>query len=368
MAHDWEQGSRPICWPAAERQAEFLGLSPARVKTLNRALFEAGIFVIRDSETGKRYGRRDPNGRIIEAYGFDLSPLAYRFDEFIRLAAEARAERERKRSLRKRATCARRAIRQAGETLATLGPLPAEWPHLSAETADLVAVIRKARTSEDLAVVVKGLESRKGQAEAWLREAQPSVEISPEGPVNEPHNISTNRTINPKDTVIAAEESSRGAAPPPSPSIPEATAEDFEDSVAFRPFERVEKLHPGELIELAPRLAEHIQQRFPDWNDIVDAAGSYLRYDLGVSQSLWGEACRVLGRPLAAVTLAIVCTSRGARAGISRPWSSAPKTANCTSTAAFGSWPGDREAVQSGHPRVDGGLDPRLFGGGSILD
>ncbi len=88
--------------------------------------------------------------------------------------------------------------------------------------------------------------------------------------------------------------------------------------MAFRPFERVEKLHPGELIELAPRLAEHVQQRFPDWHDVVDAAGSYLRHDLGVSQSPWGEACRVLGRPLAAVTLAIVSTkpkehfSRGA--------------------------------------------------------
>jgi hypothetical protein len=76
------------------------------VKTLNRALFEAGIFVMRDSETGKRYGRRDDQGRIIEAYGFDLSPLAYRCEEFIRIAAEAQAERARMGNLRKRATCA----------------------------------------------------------------------------------------------------------------------------------------------------------------------------------------------------------------------------------------------------------------------
>jgi len=104
MPQDWEEGSRPICWPSASRQAEFLGISPARVKILNRVLQEAGIFVMRDSETGKRYGRRDPDGRIIEAFGFDLSPLAYRFDEFIRLAAEARAERACMRALKKRAT------------------------------------------------------------------------------------------------------------------------------------------------------------------------------------------------------------------------------------------------------------------------
>ena len=76
---------------------------------LNRALFEAGIFVIRDNEQGKRYGRRGPDGRIIEAYGFDLSPLAVRYDEFIRIAAEAKVERERMKALRKRATIARRA-------------------------------------------------------------------------------------------------------------------------------------------------------------------------------------------------------------------------------------------------------------------
>jgi Replication protein C C-terminal region len=51
---------------------------------------------------------------------------------------------------------------------------------------------------------------------------------------------------------------------------------------------------------------------------IVDAAGGCLRHELGVSQPLWGEAGRILGRQRAAVTLAIVSTkpkgyfSRGA--------------------------------------------------------
>jgi hypothetical protein len=63
---------------AADRVA--VGAAPG---VLNRVLFEAGIFVIRDNEQGKRYGRRGPDGRIIEAYGFDLSPLAQRYDEFV---------------------------------------------------------------------------------------------------------------------------------------------------------------------------------------------------------------------------------------------------------------------------------------------
>ena len=319
QAQDWEQGSRPIAWPSASRQEEFLALSEPRVKTLNRALFEAGIFIMRDSETGKRYGRRDDEGRIIEAYGFDLSPLAYRYDEFIRIAAEAKAERLRMRSLRKRATRARRAIAQAVETLSRPGPLPPQWPQLAIETADLVAAIRKAGTSDDIAVIVQGLESRKEQAEAWVSEAAASVENSPEGLENEPHNISTNLSVYPQDTVIAGEKSSPGGAPDPQSSAPqEPDAQDLEDSDTFQPFERVEKLHPQELLELAPRLADHIPLPFPDWHDIVDAAGGSLRHELGVSQPLWGEACRILGRQRAAVTLAIVSTkpkgyfSRGA--------------------------------------------------------
>jgi replication initiation protein RepC len=309
MAHDWEEGSRPICWPSAARQAEFLRLSPARVKILNRALFEAGIFIIRDSETGKRYGRRGPDGRIIEAYGFDLSPLAYRFDEFIRLAAEARVERERMRGLRKRATCARRAIRQIGETLAALNAVPPEWLQLAAETAALVKLIRLAERSEALAGTVEGLESLKTQAESWVREVPRTMETSPSGLANEPHTISTNKSFDLKDTVTAAEEGSRGGEvePIPFPVVSHAN-EVAEVPSSSQPFGQVETIHPGELLELAPRLAAHVDQRYPDWSDIVDAGGNALRHELGVSQALWGEACRILGRQMAVVILAIVST------------------------------------------------------------
>jgi replication initiation protein RepC len=309
MAHDWEEGSRPICWPSAARQAEFLGLSPARVKILNRALFEAGIFIIRDSETGKRYGRRGPDGRIIEAYGFDLSPLAYRFDEFIRLAAEAKAERERMKALRKRATCARRAIRQIGETLGALAVVPLEWPQLAAETAALIRLIRRAERPDELTRIAEGLESLKIRAETWVREVPQTMKTSPVGLANEPHTIPTNKPFDPKDTVTPAEEGSRAERIEPTPAPTVSLTDKIAEVLATsQPFEQVEEIHPGELLELAPRLAAHVTQSYPDWRDIVDAAGTYLRHELGVSQALWGEACRILGRQMAAVVLAVVST------------------------------------------------------------
>ena len=43
-------------------------------------------------------------GGVTEAYGFDLSPIAARYPEFVRLAEEARAERAEMGRLRRRAT------------------------------------------------------------------------------------------------------------------------------------------------------------------------------------------------------------------------------------------------------------------------
>lgn len=148
---------------------------------------------MRDNEQGKRYGRRDPETkRIIEAFGFDLSPLALRYDEFVRIAAAVRAERERMRKLRRRATLARRAIRQAGEELAVQGGEPEGWRALDAETAALAIACRGAGHSDELLVVVEGLERRKIQVEEWVRKLAESVETDPEGQAPPKYNYNFN--------------------------------------------------------------------------------------------------------------------------------------------------------------------------------
>ena len=64
---DWERGGRPVVWPSASMQQEALGLSPTQVKDINRRLIELGLVTMKDSPNGKRYGKRDPKGRIVEA-------------------------------------------------------------------------------------------------------------------------------------------------------------------------------------------------------------------------------------------------------------------------------------------------------------
>jgi replication initiation protein RepC len=69
----------------------------------------------------------------------------------------------------------------------------------------------------------------------------------------------------------------------------------------------VHGIAPDELIRLAPKLKDYLRRPDPTWPDIIDAA-DWLRHDLDISKSLWGEACNKMGRELAAEALAIIST------------------------------------------------------------
>jgi replication initiation protein RepC len=298
---DWEEGSRPIAWPSAQRQAEFLGLSLRAVQKLNRLLWEAGLFVMRDHPQGKRYGRRDAKGRIIEAYGFDLSPLAQRYDEFVKIAAAARIERKRMRELRRRTTLASRGIHQAVEELSRQGHDSEPLECLVRETAELVRAAHVSTCSDELVLAVKSLESRKAAAEQMLRDLLKPVENSPQGEQNDAHN--TNTTLNPNDinhTVIASEECSRAEAKP----LKDETA-----SQGDKLFPERLNVTPVQMVELAPRLAPYMPVRFNDmsWPALIEAA-LWLSSEMGINRTLWARACQVMGREYAAVALALVST------------------------------------------------------------
>jgi len=65
------------------------------------------------------------------------------------------------------------------------------------------------------------------------------------------------------------------------------------------------RLSTDELVGLAPRLRPYLTTPTPTWPALVDAA-DWLRGELGVSKSLWGEACLAMGREEAAIAVAIV--------------------------------------------------------------
>ena len=298
---DWAAGARPIVWPSARMQQEALGLSPTQAKAINRRLIELGLISMKDSPNGKRYGRRDPQGRIVEAYGFDLSPIAVRYPEFRRLLEAGRAQRQAMGRLRRRATIARKGIVQILETAAEYGFAGEEWQMLARDMAALTRALREVERVDEMELGVGSLERRQQEARERIEQLLGAVDSGPKGAENRPHYNNYKPTPYPQeDTVIAAKECSGGGEGPVlQPQAPE-------------PRKRPEKgmvhgIAPDELARLAPKLKPYLRRPSPNWPEIVDAA-DWLRSDLGVSKSLWGDACLAMGRELAAVALAIVST------------------------------------------------------------
>jgi replication initiation protein RepC len=299
---DWERGGRPVVWPSARMQQEALSLSPTQAKETNRRLIELGLVAMKDSPNGKRYGRRhEKTGRIIEAYGFDLSPVAARHAEFRRLAEEGRAERAAMGRLRRRATIARKAITQILETAAEYAIEGEEWQTLARETEALTRALRAVERVDEMEAEVTSLERRQAAARERIENLLGLVETDPKGAENRPHIYNYKSSLDPEqDTVIAAKDCSGegegGVSQSPAPVQPRRPEKGMVHGIA-----------PDELVRLTPKLKPYLRRPNPAWPDIIDAA-EWLRHDLGVSKSLWGDACLAIGRELAAVALAIVST------------------------------------------------------------
>jgi replication initiation protein RepC len=181
-------------WPSAALQQQALGIGITQAKALNRHLVELGLVTMKDSPNGKRYGKRDRQGRIVEAYGFDLSPLAARFEEFQAIAARAREEREQMRQLRRRATIARRSLDQVLETAAEFGLADPVWGKLGQEARSLAHALKRTERLDELALGVANLERRYLEARKRLETEtsgavetfSEAVDSDPKGPENPP--------------------------------------------------------------------------------------------------------------------------------------------------------------------------------------
>jgi replication initiation protein RepC len=325
---DWLPSSRPIVWPSAAMQQQDMGLGVSQVKNLNRHLVELGLVVMRDSPNGKRYGRRGPQGRIIEAYGFDLSPIARRFTEFQAIAQAGREGRARIAGLRRRATIARNGIRQLLETANEQRIAGDEWDAccLAATMASRGLAGRK--NPDEMEMTVAALERiqremRFGLETAFAAQAgsrttplDSFVDTDPKGPENWPHITTTNQLMNPKDTVIAPKQD-KAAEPTHHPSSRRTAAlvtsivrqsidnRRQQASVERRDSGTLLKITPIDLVKLAPRLRPYLRDASPRWPELVEAA-DWLRDELGIPQNIWGDACLALGREQAAVAVAIV--------------------------------------------------------------
>jgi replication initiation protein RepC len=76
------------------------GMAESTLRRHLAALVKSGMIQRHDSPNGKRYARRDSDGSIARAFGFDLSPLLHRAHDITEAARTARAALEQLKRLR----------------------------------------------------------------------------------------------------------------------------------------------------------------------------------------------------------------------------------------------------------------------------
>jgi len=322
QAKDWEEGQRPIVWASNAYLMEQTGFSLSALKRHSRRLAELGVISFQDSPNGKRWGRRDAEGRIVEAYGFDLSPLSARVDEFEELHADLQAERELCNRLKRQITVARRMIRariEAAVSSALRGP----WTQFTGLFEELLDRLpRRHEASEQLARLLTWFKELQERVEAaYLKAtevAQPventpetmetvaekPQEMSPREVISEPHIQITNQ-LNPVTSSSSEDEEIAAV-------VPNAQPEDQVDRELEEWVVEVRKkrtvLDLPTVMQACPEFASWARNMggfLKDWGDLHRVAGQ-LRPMIGVSEHAWNVAQDRLGKQVATAALALV--------------------------------------------------------------
>ena len=346
---DWDggPGPGPIAWPSDVELEDRLNVGPSQRKATIRAALDAGYMRLRRSPNGKRWGHRDKQGRITDAFGFDLAPLAERAAEFERAAAEWEARRDEGRRLRREITSTRNHILSlvdlalaqelAGEDWpAAAAKADALWRTRGAQRDPLVLVPIAARlraldihvreqVAAALAAVEHGEHGETASMEAEYRphlttttqvfiakantteSAEPAA-VGPARPIAREEESSHGQSgrhvaerpirAEPVRKVVAGTGTAVGVALPPKGAMP---------SCALRGF----VVTPGFILEIAPIFRDWVSSAWPTWDELARVAYD-IRGAIGISPHAWGQAWITLGGDAAITVLALICARHAA--------------------------------------------------------
>jgi len=113
-AADFQPGRICAVWEAVATQAADFGFNVRRITRTASRLETCGLVLRTASKSGRRFGRRSADGRIVVAGGVDLGPLVEQAGDLMRLIQHQAQDSERLRKDRERSKVVIRAIRGLG--------------------------------------------------------------------------------------------------------------------------------------------------------------------------------------------------------------------------------------------------------------
>ncbi|MDL2406163.1 plasmid replication protein RepC [Rhizobium calliandrae] len=287
--NELREGAQLIVFPSnAQLMLRAHGMAGATLRRHLALLVDAGLIVRRDSANGKRYARKDEEGAIETAYGFDLSPLLARSDELAMMANDVVGARAAFRKAKEALTICRRDVRKLISAALEEGA-DGDWEAVEAIYIALVARLPRSPKANDVAGILD-------EMELLREEVLNRLEMH-----DKPQNIS----INAAHDGLHIQNSK-----PEYPSEFEPCSRNEQgakSSKEQRPASGALKAFPlGIVLKACPQIVDYGPAGLiASWRDLMSAA-IVVRSMLGVSPSAYQHACEVMGQENAAVAMACI--------------------------------------------------------------
>ncbi|SER29121.1 replication initiation protein RepC [Faunimonas pinastri] len=258
-----------LVWPSNDYLVARTGLSERTVRYAVSQLVELQLVSSKDSANGKRFAIRDRAGEIVDAFGFDLTPLYARRGEFTAEIERQKLARDAQGRLFDQITICRRATEEALSALAEHFP--------GVVTADLIEALDELRERTPRRGSMRPIERLVGE---WLeirRLAEKRYYESANGGNSCRHKETNNDS--PSESCTKVDEGVGSA-------------------------ERPVSLTLGLVLDACPALSMY-PRPIRSENDLIDA-GKHLRSMLSAHPSAWREAVEAIGPVRAAGAVALV--------------------------------------------------------------
>jgi replication initiation protein RepC len=280
-------GSVPlIVFPSNhELSMRLRGMSAPTIRRHIATLVEIGFILRRDSPNGKRFVRRDSNGEIAMAFGFDLAPLTFRAAEIETQAEKIREENRIRQQLRFSITIHLRDISKT--ILSALNEnREGDWEALYDQLQALSGRVERNGTLTNLTIREQALSNLRRQVENLYLSNVSEPQMSGNERENEHHIQNSNIESFDKTKPVKTEKS-------------EIQIADKQTTAKTQ----IKTPHLNEILNHCPQIENYAVRGIQNWKDLVTTAG-HIRSMLGITLSAWQQACESMGEINAAVTVA----------------------------------------------------------------
>ena len=280
-----------VVWPSNEQlMARANGMPPTTLRRHLAVLVDCGLIIRRDSPNGKRFARKGRGGEIEQAYGFDLSPIVARAEEFRDLALAVQTEKKAFRVAKERLTLVRRDIVKLIQT-GIEEHVPGNWGRVTQTYQQIVSRLPRSAPRQ----LVEDVWQQLHELYVEIRDVLESFVKNENPDANESHTGCHIQNSKPDFTFESEngfrEEVEAGGNVAETDNVRSLPKRELPLGIVLDACPGVRELTPGGEIR--------------HWRDIL-AAVELARPMLGISPSAWREAREVLGEQHAAITLAAI--------------------------------------------------------------